>query len=229
LGTEADKPANGFISSLTTNYTKKQKDKAKRQQKLKDTQISFTEAGLSGDIVNQIKQFVRKESMYRIENPEKVAEMAFPISEISGKIEKRFKINPGELYPLLEEMGNEDIEITLIDNPDEPEDKKIIFFPIADEDMCYALANFRPEEYSNFKISIIKNFIKALKAKKEKRILFQLKKEINDQTEVQKSWIELLNNLYKYYPLYFEQITKIPNTQQLLKLIEKWKDVFPEI
>ncbi len=228
LASEADKPANGFISSLTTNYTKKQEDKEIRQQKLKDTQISFTEAGLFEDAIDQIKQFVRKESMDRIENPEKVAEVSFPISAISGKIEKRLKINPGELYPLLKEIGNSDIEISLIDNPDEPEDKKIFFFPIADENMCYALANFRPEEYSNFRISIIKNFTKALKAKKEKRVLFQLKKEINDQTDIQKSWIKLLNNLYKYYPLYFKQITKIPNTQKLLKQIEKWKEVFPE-
>ncbi|MDX1798134.1 MAG: hypothetical protein R3255_05755 [Candidatus Lokiarchaeia archaeon] len=227
LADEADKSANGFISSLSTNYTKKQKDKEIHQLKLKDTQTAFTEVRLSKDLIDQIKQFIRKESMYRIENPGKVSEVYVPFSAISGKIEKRLRINPGELFLLLEEMGNDDIEISLIDNPDEPENKKIFFFPIADEDMCYALANFRPEEYYNFRISIIKNFTKALKAKKEKRIIFQLKKGINDQTASQKSWIELLNNLYKYYPLYFEQITKIPNTQKLLKQIEKWKEVFP--
>ncbi|MFX0021828.1 MAG: hypothetical protein ACFE9S_05845 [Candidatus Hermodarchaeota archaeon] len=228
MDADSDKATNGFISSLTANYTKKEKDKELRQKKLKETQLSFTEAEVPESTTDQIKQIVRKESMYRIENPEKVGELSFPISLISGQIEKRLKINPGELYPLLEEMGNNDIEISLIDNPDEPEDKKIIFFPIADEDMCYALANFRPEDYSDFRISVIKNFLKALKAKKEKRTLFQLKKKINDQTDRQKYWIELLNILYKYYPLYTDQLNTIPDTQKLLKQMDKWKKVFPE-
>ncbi len=228
-GEDTDKPTEGFISSLTANYTKKEKDKEIRQQKLKETQITFTEARLIESSSDQIKKLVRKESMYRIENPEKVNEISFPFSVISGEIEKRLKINPGELYPILEKLSNEDIEITLIDNPDEPEDKKIIFFPIADEEMCYALANFRPEEYTNFRISIVKNFSKALKAKKEKRALFQLKKEIADKTDEQRSWIDLLNNLYKYYPLYVEQLNQIPDTQKFLKQLNKWKEVFPEI
>ncbi|MFX0007476.1 MAG: hypothetical protein ACFFAV_12210, partial [Candidatus Hermodarchaeota archaeon] len=164
----------------------------------------------------------------RIENPEKLTEISFPISVISGQIEKRLKMNPGEIYSILEELSNIDIEITQIDNPDEPEDQKIMFFPIGDEEMCYALANFRPDEYSNFRISITKNFLKALKAKREKRSIFQLKKEIPDTSEMQKSWKEVLNNLYKYYPLYTEQLNNAPDTQKLLKQIVKWKNVFSE-
>ncbi len=228
-GTETDKPENGFISSLTANYAKKERDKEVRQQKLKDAQITFTEFDHSEDVKTQIIEIIRKEYIDRIENPEKIEDISLPISEISGLIEKKLKINPGEFYPLLEDISSKDIELSLIDNPEEPEDKKIIFLPLADEGMCYSLTNFRPEEYSNFRISVIKNFLKALKTKKEKRVLFQLKKEIIDQTENQRSWIDLLNNLYKYYPLYTEQINQVPNTLKFLKQLDKWKEVFQEI
>ena len=227
-GNGTDKPTDSFISSLTTNYNKKQKDKELHHQKLKDTQITFTKADLSEDLKNQIKEIIRKEYIYRIENPEKIIEIYYPISEITSQIERRLKINPGGFYSILEELSSKDIELSLIDNPKEPEDKKIKFFPFADHSMDYSLANFRPEEYSNFRISVIKNFLKALKAKKEKRVLFQLKKEIIDQTENQRSWIVLLDNLYKYYPLYTEQINQVPNTQKLLTQLNKWRKVFED-
>ncbi|MFW9819569.1 MAG: hypothetical protein ACFFE5_08160 [Candidatus Thorarchaeota archaeon] len=90
---DTDKPTEGFISSLTANYTKKEKDKEIRQKKLKDTQVIFTETRLSKIVTDQIKQIVRKETMYRIENPEKLAEISFPISLISGQIEKRYIVS----------------------------------------------------------------------------------------------------------------------------------------
>ncbi|MFX1377707.1 MAG: hypothetical protein ACFFA4_01310 [Promethearchaeota archaeon] len=223
---EVDEPSDTFISSLTTHYEKKERDKELRQKKLRSTQIRFTEFDIS--LKDKIKEIIRKEYIYRIENPEKIEEISIPISEISSQIERRLKINPGEFYLLLEDLSNNDIELSLIDNPEEPEDKKILFLPFLDKGMSYSLANFRPEEYSNFRISIIKNFLKALKTKKEKRILYQLKKEINEQTETQKSWNYLLNTLYKYYPLYTEQIFQVPNTQKLLDQLEKWKRVFNE-
>ena len=139
------------------------------------------------ELKNQIIQIIRKEYMYRIENPEKIPEFYIPISEISSQIERRTKINPGELYPILEDLSKRDIEIVLIDNPEEPEDKKIRLLPYTDDSMIYSLASFRPEEYVNFRIYVTKNFLKALNAKKEKRILFQLKKDIPEQTENQRS------------------------------------------
>jgi hypothetical protein len=224
-----EKTTEGLISSLATNYIKKQKDKELREKKLKDTQITFTEADFSENLKDKIKEAIRKEYIYRIENPGKIQEISFPISEITNRIERKLKINPGELYPLLEKISKNDIELSLIENPKEPDDKKIVFFPFTDDQMCYSLVNFRPKEYSNFKIFINKNFLKALRANKEKRILFQLKKEIDDKTENQKSWLDLLNNLYKYYPLYKEQTRQVPNTQKLLNLLDKWKQVFQEI
>ncbi len=223
LGTvEGDQPTDSFISSLSADYSKKQRDSEFFKQKRKETQFSFTAENLAEDLESQIMQIIRKEYIYRIENPEKTPEFNFPISEISNQIEQATKINPGELYPILDELDKRDIEFTLIDNPDEPEDKRILFLPFADYSMNFSLFNFRPEEYSAFRIIVTKNFLKALKSKKEKRSLFQLKKDISGQTESQKSLLELLNGLYLYYPLYSEQISRVPNTQKLLKQLDSW-------
>ena len=224
FGTE--KPTDSLISSLTTNYAKKQRDKELHQKQIKSTQITFTKTNLSEDLKNQIKEIIRSEYIYRIENPEKFVEVSFPISEITSQIERKLKINPGEFYILLKELISKDIELSLIDNPEEPEDKKIKFLPFIDEAMCYSLSSFRPKEYSNFRISIIKSFMKSLKAKKEKKILYKLKKEIIGQSESQISWINLLDTLYRNYTVYTEQINKIPDTQKFLKKLDKWKEVF---
>lgn len=208
---------NSFISSLSADYSKKQKDADIRKEKLKKTEISFS--SVTEDLKNQILQIIKEEYIYRMENLDKIPDFYIPISEISNEIELATRINPGELYPFLEELNKNDIEISLVKNPDEPEDKKIRILPFADDNMNYSLANFRPDEYSKFRIIVTKSFLKNLKAKREKRVLFQLKKEIPSETESQKSWIELLDNLHKYYPLYMEQLEKIPDTLKLGKLL----------
>ncbi|MFW9999306.1 MAG: hypothetical protein ACFE9Q_13780 [Candidatus Hodarchaeota archaeon] len=221
-GETTDRPTDSFISSLASDYNKKQRDKEKLKKKLKETQISFTSEGRAKDIENQIMQIIKKEYLYRLENPEKTPEFNFPISEISNQIERVTKVTPGEFYLILEKISNSDLEFSLIDNPEEPEDKKIIFFPFSDDSMNFSLAHFRPEEYSTFRIIVVKNLIKALKSKREKRNLFQLKKDMPNHTKSQKSLLEMLNNLYKYYPLYSEQVSQIPNTQKLLKQLDTW-------
>jgi DNA-binding PadR family transcriptional regulator len=215
---ETGEATNSFISSLSTDYSKKQKDADIRKEKMKKTEISFS--SVTEDLKNQILQIIKKEYIYRMENQEKTPDFYIPISEISNEIELATKINPGELYPILEDLNKNDIEISLENNPDEPEDKKIRILPFADDNMNYSLANFRPDEYSKFKIIVTKSFLKNLKAKKEKRVLFQLKKEIPSETESQKSWIELLDNLHKYYPLYSEQLEKIPDTPKVRNLLD---------
>jgi len=218
--TEKGEVTNSFISSLSTDYGKKQKDADIRKEKLEKTEISFSSEQLTENLKNQIFEIIKKEYIYRMENPEKTPDFYIPISEISNEIELATKINPGELYPILEDLNKNDIEITLVKNPDEPEDKKIRFLPFSDDNMNYALANFRPDEYSDFRIIVTKSFLKNLKTKKEKKILFQLKKQIPNNTESQKSWIELLDKLHKYYPAYFEQMEKIPDTSKLGKLLD---------
>ena len=223
---EEGEVAGGFISSLSAGYGKKQRDKAIFQKKLKETQISFTADDLVTDLQNHILDIIKAEYFYRIENPEKNPVFYIPFSEISNQVERKTKVNPGELNQILEGLDKTGIELTLLDNPEVPGDKLIKFLPFSDDNMCYSLANFRPEDYLEFRVLVTKNFLKALKAKKEKRIIFQLKKEIPNQRENQKSWIELLNNLHKYYPLYEEQITQVPNTPKLLRQLEKWTKVF---
>jgi hypothetical protein len=217
---ETGKETNSFISSLSSDYGKKQRDAVIRKEKLKKTEISFSSEHLTENVKNQIFEIIKKEYIYRMENPEKIPDFYIPISEISNEIELAMKINPGELYPIMEELDKNDIEITLVKNLDEPEDKKIRILPFADDNMNYALANFRPDEYSDFRIIVTKAFLKNLKSKREKRVLFQLKKQIPNNTESQKSWIELLDNLHKYYPAYFEQMEKIPDVSKLGKLID---------
>ncbi|UCC18838.1 MAG: hypothetical protein JSV62_12115 [Promethearchaeota archaeon] len=221
---ETSKTADKLISSLSTDYSRKQKDKEIHKKKIEEAQISF--ATITDDLIDQIIQIIKKEYIYRIENPVKNPDFDIPISEILGQIERTTKIPSGEVYLILEDLSGNDLELSLIENLDDPEDKKITFFPISDDNINYSLANFRPEEYSNFRISVIKNFLKAIESKKEKRTLFQLKKDIPNQTENQQSLLELLNNLYKYYPMYTEQINQIPNTKRLLKQLDKWKQVF---
>lgn len=224
---DTSKPTDNLISSLSADYSRKQKDKEIHKKKLKEAQISFVTR--TEDIIDQIIQIIKKEYVYRIENPSKNPEFDIPVSEILGQIERSIKIPAGEVYLILKDLSEKDLELTLIENPDDPEDKKISFFPIADDNINYSLINFRPEEYSNFRITVVKNFLKALKAKKEKRILFQLKKEIGDHTENQKSWFNMLDNLYRYYPLYTEKINQGPDTKKFLRQLDKWKGVFKEI
>lgn len=221
---ETGEATNSFISSLSTNYGKKQKDEVLRKEKLKETEISFS--SVTEDLKYQIIQIIKKEYIYRIENPEKTPDFYIPISEIANEIEFATKITPGELYLILEDFNKTDLEISLVENPDEPEDKKIRILPFTDDNMNYSLSHFRPEEYSNFRILVTKFFLKNLKAKREKRVLFQIKRQIPDNTESQKSWVILMDTLYKYYPLYSEQLKRIPDTPKMRKLIDNIIKVF---
>ncbi|MFX0080975.1 MAG: hypothetical protein ACFE94_04405 [Candidatus Hodarchaeota archaeon] len=223
---EAGNTTNSFISSLTSDFSKKQKDKELHDEKLKKADISFTSEQFTENLKSVIIQIIKKEYNYRLENPKKMPEFYIPISEISNEIELATRITPGELYPILEDLNKSNIEISLVENPNEPEDKRIRILPFADDNMNYSLVNFRPEEYSKFRIIVTKTFLKNLKAKKEKRVLFQLKKEIPDKTETQKSWIEILSILHIYYPIYTEQLEKIPDSPKLRKNLEAMAKVF---
>ena len=213
---ESEAPTSSFISSLSTDYSKKQKDKELLQQKLQGTEISFTDRTES--LKDQIIGIIKKEYIYRIEKPEKNPIFFIPISEISNEIESATRVTPGELYPILEDLNKTDLELRLVKNPDEPEDKLITFLPFSDDNMCYSLANFRLEAYSKFKTKVTKNFLKNFKAKRDrKRNIFQLKKGIPKQTETHESWITIMNILHKDFVKYNDMITKIPDLQGLRK------------
>lgn len=221
---ENNKASDQFISSLTTDYTKKQKDELTFEQKQKDLSISFIQKEIPISLKNAILEILKKEYIYRIENQEKYPDFNFPISEISSQIQMETRITPGQLYPILENISYSEIELKLIKNPDEPEDKRINFFPIADDDLSYALANFRPEAYSKIRVKVIKNFIKYLTRKKAKSIFSKLRKQIGKKTEEQKAWNMVFKVLDNYYPIYCEEVEKLKLGTGLLKII----NLFPK-
>jgi len=227
VSTDNEKASDQFISSLTTDYSKKQEDELSFEQKQKDISISFTQKEIPNSLKNAILEILKKEYIYRIENQENYPDFKYSISEIASQIQMETRITPGQLYPILENISEGDIELDLIKNPDESEDKRINFYPIADDDISYALANFRPEVYKKIRIKITKTFIKFLNRKRTKVVFSKLRKEIGEKTEEQKAWNNIFKILNKYYPVYVEEVEKLKlgtGLQSIIKLFPK-KDV----
>jgi hypothetical protein len=219
-----DKASDQFLSSLATDYTKKQKDEFSFEQKQKDLSISFTQKEIPSSLKNAILEILKNEYIYRIENQEKYPDFNYSISEIASDIQMETRITPGQLYPILENISDGDIELVLIKNPNEPEDRRINFFPIADDDISYALANFRPEVYKKIRIKVINKFVKFLNREKAKTIFSKLRKEIGEKTEEQKAWNSVYKIFNDYYPLYSEEVEKLKIGTGLLKIIK----IFPK-
>ncbi|MFX0026592.1 MAG: hypothetical protein ACFE8M_09245 [Candidatus Hermodarchaeota archaeon] len=221
---ESDKASDLFMSSLTDTYNKKLKDERIREKKQQETVISFTKKEIPESLKHLIIDILKKEYIYRIENNEKYPNFYFPISEIASIVQMETNVSPGELYPILENLNTEDIELKLLKNVNEPEDKIIRFFPIADESLIYSLANFRPNEFNKIKIEIINQFVRFLKRKKSKAGISKLKKGIGNNTEEQRIWNHILKNLYNYYPLYTEIQDKIQAGEGIVKVFK----IFPK-
>jgi len=218
------KASDQFLTSLSTDYSKKQKDEILFEQKQKETMISFTKKEIPTSLKNLILDILKKEYTYRIENEEKYPDFHFSISEISSQVQMETRISPGELYPILESITESDLELSLIKNPKEPEDKKVSFFPVADDDLSYSLANFRPEEYKKVRIKVIKNYMKFLKRKKARAIFSKLRKEIGNKTEEQQVWNTIYKILNNYYPLYEAVVDRVRLGEDLPKVIK----IFPK-
>ena len=169
-----------------------------------------------------ILDLLKNEFLYRIENEDKYPDFHFPISEIASQIQLETKINPGELYPILENLSKSDIEFELIDNPEEPEDKLINFVPIADEDLSYTLMNFRYEEYLKIKSRMTEQFFKLFKRKRVKITFEKLKKEIPNNSEEQKAWRDLLTKLRDYFQEFSVIQEKLISGGTLEKIIKKF-------
>ena len=221
---ESDKASDKFMSSLTNTYSKKLKDERLREKKQQETVISFTEKEIPESLKDLIIGILKKEYIYRIENNEKYPDFHFSISEIASIVQMETKITPGELYPILENLNTEDIELRLLKNSNEPEDKIIKFFPIADEALIYSLANFRPNEFNKIKIEVVNQFVKFLKRKKSKADISKLKRGVGKNTEEQRLWDSILKSLYNYYPLYTEVQEKIQAGEEISKVFK----IFPK-
>ncbi|MFX1442918.1 MAG: hypothetical protein ACFFHV_05840 [Promethearchaeota archaeon] len=219
---EKEKASDQFIASLASTYTKKQKEKEVLEEKAK-REIAFTERKLPEYLKNQILEILKKEYLYRIENTESYPDYHYPISHIVNQISMATRITVGEIFLILESLSKSDLELTLIKNPEEPEDKKIKFFPIADDEISYALANFRPEDFSEVRIRVIKKLIPLLKQKTTSTILASIKRKIPNQTESQKAWRTILDRLIDYYPLFTKELITLPDIKKLPRIIGKLK------
>ncbi|MHA1486750.1 MAG: hypothetical protein ACTSSC_06215, partial [Promethearchaeota archaeon] len=224
VDTNQNKGSDQFISSLTSDYKKKQRDELSFEKKQKDISISFTQKNIPQALKNNIIDILKKEYVYRIENQEKYPDFHYCISEIASQIQMETRITPGQLYPILENIAAEDLALSLEKNPDEPEDKRINFFPIADDDLSHTLANFRPEVYEKIRIKITKQFFKFLNRKKSKAIFPKLRKQIGGNTEEQKAWNEIYKILNNFYPKHVEIVEGIRLGTELPKILK----VFPK-
>jgi len=195
VNTNQNKASDQFISSLTSDYSKKQEDELSFEQKQKDISLSFAQKEIPQTLKNNIIEILKKEYAYRIENLEKYPDFHYCISDIASEIQMETRITPGQLYPLLENIAANDLELSLEKNAAEPEDKRINFFPIASDDLSFTLANFRPEIYEKIRIKITKQFYKFLNRKKSKAIFPKLRKQIGENTEEQRAWNEIYKRL----------------------------------
>ncbi|MHA1671489.1 MAG: hypothetical protein ACTSV5_13065 [Promethearchaeota archaeon] len=218
---------NQFLNSLSTDYTKKQIDEQKIKDKQNNTTISFARKEIPPSLKNNIIRTLKKEYTYRVENTDKYPDFHYCISEIASEVQLETRITPGELYPILEAINESDIELELFDNPEEPEDKMISFFPITDDDLSYLILNFRPEEYSKIKIRVIKQFLKFFKRKKVKATFAKLKKGIIDRNDTDKSWKQILTRLEKYFTDYSNIHVKLINGEGGEKIFDQFpkKDI----
>ena len=220
VDTNQNKASNQFISSLTSDYTKKQKDELSFEQKQKDASISFTQKAIPQTLKYNIIEILKKEYTYRIENQEKYPDFHYCVSEVASQIQMETRITPGQLYPLLETIAAEDLELSLEKNPDEPEDKRVNFFPITDDALSYSLANFRPEVYEKISIAITKQFLNFLNRKKSKAIFPKLRKQIGENTEEQRAWNEIYKVLNNFYPKFIEISEEIRFGVELPKILQ---------
>ncbi|MFX0059308.1 MAG: hypothetical protein ACFE85_08365 [Candidatus Hodarchaeota archaeon] len=221
---KSEKATDLFLSSLSNDYTKKQKDLKLFEKKQKETEIAFINKEIPEALRESITHILKKEYIYRLENEDKYPDFNYSISEIASQVQIETKITPGELYPILESLRTTDLELELLENPEEPEDKKISFFPYADEDLLYCIASFRPEEYNRIKKEINKIFLKHLNKKRKKASISKLRKAIGNNTEEQKKWNAILRILYDYFPIYVETLERVEKGEEISKVYE----IFPK-
>ncbi|MFW9949329.1 MAG: hypothetical protein ACFFKA_04285, partial [Candidatus Thorarchaeota archaeon] len=211
-----------FLSSLSADYTKKKRDEQVIDKKKKFGGISFALKEIALSLKEHIITILKKEYIYRIENEEKYPDFYFPISEMAAEIQLQTRITPGELYPILESINQSDLEFTLLDNPDEPEDKFIAFFPITDDNLNYAIQNFRIDEFKKIKKEVTITFLKMLKRKRTRSGINKLRKEITGKDDLQRSWNIILKLLYDNYPKLQEEQERLEKGEEIKNIINSF-------
>ncbi|MGV9174086.1 MAG: hypothetical protein ACOC35_16175, partial [Promethearchaeia archaeon] len=161
-----------------------------------------------------------------IENREDYEKIYLPISEVASDIQLKMNINPGQLYRLLEELSENDIELTLLKNKNAPEDKKIAFFPISDDHLCYYLENFRPKLYYKIRREVQRIFNRRIHQTRTNSVISNLKTPIKEDSETAELWKEFLLRIFNYYPSYEKQLKSKRNRMKIIKALEKYGDLF---
>lgn len=224
---DKEKASDKFIQSLSTDFSKKVISEQEYTESIKGRTVSFIKERnviLEDKIINLIKN----EYIYRIENPEQYPEYRLLISEIAPIIELETKVSSGVLYPLLEELNKSNLELNLLDNKENPDDKFINFIPHWDFDIDDYLVNFHPKEYSKIIILYYKKLISCLEQPKHLDVLKSISKNFKKENDLQESLNSLYNKLIKYYPEYEKELKRVPDNKKLIKQLEKYAIVIEE-
>ncbi|MCK4281145.1 MAG: hypothetical protein KAX10_03440 [Candidatus Lokiarchaeota archaeon] len=225
---DKEKASDKFIQSLSTNFSKKVISEQKHTESIKEKTVSFTKEH-DEFLEDRIIKLIKKEYIYRIENPEQYPEYKFLISEIAPIIELETKVSSGVLYPLLEELNKSNLELNLLDNKENPDDKFINFIPHWDFDIDNYLINFHPEDYSKTVIYYYKKLASCLTQSKYLDILKSISKKIKNENELQESLNSFYDKLIKYYPKFEKELKRVPDKEKLIKLLEKYATIIEEI
>jgi len=217
-----EKASDQFIDSLRLNYDKKQKESDRYKQIKQLREFSFKPEDLTYDTKNILIQLIKDEYIYRIEQTEHYEDFYIPISEIANIIQNRTNITPGNLYPILEYFNRNDIEIELMDNPGNSEDKKIRIIPFSDDKMNFLLAQFRPEEYKEIRKYISQNFLTCVEKHNPTKNMVYLyrNKYINEKW---KPILGFLRDNIKSYTEFFLYNQNIKELKKLINLIKNSK------
>ncbi|TFF94259.1 MAG: hypothetical protein EU543_01720 [Promethearchaeota archaeon] len=214
------KASDQFIDSLMSSYDNRQ-EQSKSDKQIKELkEFSFKPEDLTEETKSILLQIIKEEYKYRIEQIEHYKDIFIPISEIANLIQYSTKITSGNLYPILEFFDKNDVEIKLVENPENSEDKKIRIIPFSDDQMNFLLAQFRPEEYKEIRKYISQNFLKCVEKHSPTKNMVYLyrNKYINE------NWKPILGYLRDNIKSYTECFLYNQNVNELVKQINLIKN-----
>ena len=184
---KSDKASDQFIASLTSTFGKRQQHKIERKEKLKELKnFPFKAKQITVEMKEIVIDIIKKEYKMRIQEVSKYPNFYIPISEIGEKIRLKTKIPLGFLYLLLDHISKEDLELKLLDNPENEKNKTIRFVPSYDNKLFKMLVEFRPIEYQELKTLFMVNFLISFKKHDPKKIFKNLYKKIDKKSEWRK-------------------------------------------
>ncbi|MBN1214164.1 MAG: hypothetical protein JXA99_01855 [Candidatus Lokiarchaeota archaeon] len=216
---KSDKASDQFIASLTNRFDKRQQHKIERReklQKLKD--FPFKAKEINDEMKKTVLDIIKKEYITRIQDISRYQDFYIPISEIGEKIRIKTKIPLGFLYILLENIAKADMELKLMDNPEDDKNKTIRFIPVYDKQLYNLLQEFRPNECQELRTFFWVNFLISFQNHDSKKCFKNLYKNIDKKSEWRKRFRFLKDKYEK----------SISNKEKIFTL-EKLAEIFAEV